>query len=63
MQGITCTGTSYKLKKMFGLIWEMGRHMEMMPGMSMTLAMCFPELRFFSDGSLDMLCWCCDNTM
>ena len=48
MQGITCSGKSYKLKKMFGLIWEMGRHiMEMMPGTLMALAMCLPELRFF----------------
>ena len=48
MPDITGTGTSQKLKKIFVLIWEIGRHiLEMMPATSMALAMCFPELRFF----------------
>ena len=48
MPDITGTGTSQKVKKVFGFIWETGRHiLEMMLGTSMALAMCFRELRFF----------------
>ena len=48
MPDITGTGTSQQLKKIFGFIWEVGRHiLEMMLATSMALAMCFPELRFF----------------
>ena len=63
MPDITGTGTNLKVKKIFGFIWETGRNiLEMMPGTSMALAMCFREVRFFSNGNLDMLPWCSDNT-
>ena len=42
MPDITGTGTSQKVKKIFGFIWKTGRHiLEMMPGTSIALAMCF----------------------
>ena len=48
MPDITGTGNTQNLKNIYGLIWEMGRHiLEMMPAASMALAMCFRELSFF----------------
>ena len=48
MPDITGTGTSHKVKKIFGFIWETWRHiLEMMPGTLMAMAMCFQDLRFF----------------
>ena len=42
MLDITGTGTSQKVKTIFGFIWKRGRHiLEMMSGTSMALAMCF----------------------
>ena len=48
MPDITGTGTSQKVKKIFGFIWETGRHiLEMMLGTLMAMAMYFQESRFF----------------
>ena len=42
MPDITGTGTSQKVKEIFGFIWETGRYiLEMMPGTLMALVMCF----------------------